>query len=282
MRRIAHISDLHFGRVDPVVAAALLADLDESRPDLVIVSGDLTMGARRSEFRAAADFLARIAAPWIAVPGNHDISPYRLVQRFTDPFRRWRRYIHPITEPDWHDEEIAVVGLNSARAMALELDWSQGRLGKEQIRRVEERFAALASGAFRIVVAHHPFLPPEFAPDTRVVGRADEALSCFQSLGVGLTLAGHLHRGYARILAPVIDAAGELTDLAPRPPERAASRDLLVVQAGSAISTRLRDEPNAYNRIRIEDGIAAVEARLWTGDGWASAEEAGAAAVAVP
>lgn len=277
MRRIAHISDLHFGRIDVTVAEALLADLDESRPDLVIVSGDLTMGARRSEFRAAAAFLARIAAPWIAVPGNHDISPYRLVQRFTDPFRRWRRYIHPVTEPDWHDEELAVVGLNSTRAMVLGLDWSQGRLGKEQIRRVEERFARGRPDAFRIVVAHHPFLPPEYAPETRLVGRADEALARFQALGVGLTLAGHLHRGYARVLEPVIAPDGGLADLAPRPPERTASRDLLVVQAGSAISTRLRDEPNAYNRIRIEDGIAAVEARLWTGDGWASAEEAGAA-----
>ena len=141
MRRLAHISDLHFGRTDPRVVEGLVAELNAERPDLIIVSGDLTQSARSGEFREARRFLDRLASPWLAVPGNHDISPYHLVQRFFDPFARFRRFIQPSTEPLWRDEEIAVVGINSARAMLLELNWAHGSLSRSQMERAEERFA---------------------------------------------------------------------------------------------------------------------------------------------
>jgi len=274
MRRLAHISDLHFGRTDPVVVEALIAELNADRPDLVIVSGDLTQEARTGEFRAAQTFLSRLASPWIAVPGNHDISPYHLVQRFFDPFARFRRYIQQATEPVWQDEEIAVVGINSARSMLLELNWAHGSLSRGQMERAEARFEAMPASLFRIVVAHHPFLPPEEEPTVRTVGRSAEALDRFERAGVKLTLSGHLHRGYARFLEPVL-SGGRIADVKAREPERAATRSLLVVQAASATSTRLRGEPNAYNHIRIEDGLAAIEPRIWTGSCFANAEGAG-------
>jgi 3',5'-cyclic AMP phosphodiesterase CpdA len=274
MRRLAHISDLHFGRTDPVVVEALIAELNADRPDLVIVSGDLTQEARTGEFRAAQAFLSRLVSPWIAVPGNHDISPYHLVQRFFDPFARFRRYIQQATEPVWQDEEIAVVGINSARSMLLELNWAHGSLSRGQMERAEARFEAMPASLFRIVVAHHPFLPPEEEPTVRTVGRSAEALDRFERAGVKLTLSGHLHRGYARFLEPVL-SGGRIADVKAREPERAATRSLLVVQAASATSTRLRGEPNAYNHIRIEDGLAAIEPRIWTGSCFANAEGAG-------
>lgn len=274
MRRLAHISDLHFGRTDPVVVEALIAELNAERPDLVIVSGDLTQEARTGEFRAAQIFLNRLSSPWIAVPGNHDISPYHLVQRFFDPFARFRRYIQQQTEPVWQDEEIAVVGINSARSMLLELNWAHGSLSRGQMERAEARFEAMPASLFRIVVAHHPFLPPEEEPTVRTVGRSAEALDRFERAGVKLTLSGHLHRGYARFLEPVL-SGGHIADVKAREPERAATRSLLVVQAASATSTRLRGEPNAYNHIRIEDGLAAIEPRIWTGSCFANAEGAG-------
>jgi 3',5'-cyclic AMP phosphodiesterase CpdA len=276
VRRLAHISDLHFGRTDERVVEGLVAELNSDRPDLVIVSGDLTQGARGSEFRAARRFLDRLASPWVAVPGNHDISPYHLVQRFLDPFARFRRYIAQATEPVWHDEEIAIVGINSVRSMLLELNWAHGSLSRPQMDRAEERLASLPSSLFRIVVAHHPFLPPAEEPTVRTVGRAAEALDRFERAGVKLTLSGHLHRGYARFLEPVL-AGGHIADVKARSPERAATRSLLVVQAASATSTRLRGEPNAYNHIRIEHGLAAIEPRIWTGSCFANAEGAGAA-----
>ncbi|WP_430911019.1 metallophosphoesterase family protein [Methylobacterium sp. sgz302541] len=270
MRRIAHISDLHFGRTDPAVVEGLVRDLDADRPDLIVASGDFTMAARRVEYEAARAFMARLPKPWIAVPGNHDISPFHLMQRFLRPFSRYRRYIANDTEPTFQDGEIGVVCLNTVRSWAPEQDWSQGKIRRRQIALAEARLRAMPEHLFKIVVGHHPFMPPPWDEEARLVGRADRALATFRRCGVGLTLAGHLHRHYARFA--VADGEG---------PERVevdaarmeGSRDrLLAVQAGSATSTRLRgNEPNAYNRIRIEDGRATVTVRLWTGSGWADA-----------
>lgn len=280
MRRIAHISDLHFSWVDRAVVDGLAAELNGDGPDLVVASGDFTQGARRAEFAEARAFLSRIAPPVLSVPGNHDITPYHLLQRFFDPYRRYRRYIHPEIEPVWRDEEIAVIGVNTARRMAFELNWSYGRINARQLRRVRDLLSSLPQNLFRIVVGHHPFLPPDEAPDTRVVGGAEEALACFDKHGVGLVLAGHLHRGYARSLRPVIEG-GAVTGAVEKAPQESTARRMTVVQAGSATSTRLRNaEPNAYNRITVENGEARIEARLWTGERFESAARPGVEAEA--
>jgi 3',5'-cyclic AMP phosphodiesterase CpdA len=271
VRRIAHISDLHFGRVDAAVVEALAAELNADRPDLVIASGDFTMRAREHEFAAARAFLDRLRSPWVAVPGNHDIPHYLLLERFFDPFRQYRKFIAPETEPVWHDAEIGVVGMNTARRMAFELNWSHGRISHDQIERTRRRIEALPAGVFRIVVGHHPFLPPPDEPWARLVGRAEEALACFDELDVKLALAGHLHRGYASFRKPII-AGDKLVATQTRHEQPIETGRLLIVQAGSATSTRLRGDPNAYNRIRIEGGSATVEPRLWSGTGWVTPE----------
>lgn len=256
MTRIAHLADLHFGSEDPRIVAALTEVLNRDPPDLVVIAGDLTLGARSGEFRAARAFIEDLAAPVLAVPGNHDITPYALLERFLDPYGRWRRHIAEETEPVFLGGGFGVVGLNTARRAGFHLDWSRGKVGQRRLARCEAKLAAMPEGLIRIVVAHHPFLPPRAAPRARVVDGAAAALAAFRRQGVRLVLSGHLHVG----------------DVSPMPIAGAAPEGLAVVLASTATSRRLRGEPNAFNEIRIDAaGRVAVRARAWTGAGWASA-----------
>jgi 3',5'-cyclic AMP phosphodiesterase CpdA len=248
--RIAHITDLHFGAEDPTVVAALLEELNADPPDLVAISGDLTQGAHISEFRAARAFLDRLQAPSLAVPGNHDISPYNLPERFLDPYARWRRIISPETSPTWRNESVAVVGLNSARRLGLHWDWSRGRVTHMRLAQLLARLDALPAELVKVVVMHHPLLPPEIAPRTPVAGGAAAALRALEARKVRLVLAGHLHRGSSRLASPT-----------GAPP--------LIVQGATATSVRLRGEPNAYNQITLQlDGNLDLQVRIWNGQMW--------------
>lgn len=254
MRRLAHISDLHFGRIDPDVVEGLLSDLVNTGPDLVIISGDVVQRARRSHFMAARAFLERLPFPYLVVPGNHDIPVFDLYKRFTDPYRLYRQYISHDLSPFHIDSDVAVLGLNTARTVVF--DFSQGRINRAQIARVRDVFETVPNGVFKVVFTHHPFLPPADAPETRLVGRHKLALKALESYGVDLLLAGHLHRAYSG------DIANFHAEIA---------RSILVAQASTATSTRLRNESNAYNVITIANPYVTFEVRAWDGGAFTDA-----------
>ena len=254
MKRIAHISDLHFGRINEIVVKALLVDLERLAPDFIVVSGDLTQRGRRHEFSAARTFLDRLPARYLVIPGNHDIPGFNnLMARVTGPLDRYRQYISNELDPLYIDDDMVVLGLNTARSFGPHWSWEHGRLSERQIARIRSVFRDVPAAKFKIVVTHHPFLPPPDAPSTRMVGRAKQALVALESCQIDLLLAGHLHRSFT----------GDITSH-----YLAVKRSILVVQASTATSTRLRDDPNAYNVICLGSDAVTIYARVWDGTGF--------------
>ena len=254
MRTLAHLSDLHFGRVDARLLAPLARRVRQSRPHVVVVSGDLTQRAKSAEFRDARRFLDTLPQPLVVVPGNHDVPLYNLWQRFLQPLAKYRRYISDEIEPAYIDNEIAVVGVNTARSAA----FKGGRINATQLARIRSRFATLDERTTKVIVTHHPFdLPPGHAPRA-TVGRARLAMEAFAECGADLLLAGHLHTTHV----------GDTTAR-----YRIEGFAALMVQAGTATSLRARGEANAFNVLRIEPEIVRIERFGWDGGDFAPASE---------
>src|SRR2546426_7446331 len=119
MRTIVHLSDIHFGSVNEAIIAPLIRTINDLRPDVVAVSGDLTQRARAHQFKEARAFLDRLPKPQIVVPGNHDVPLHNVAARFFQPLRKYRRYITDDLRPFYYDDEIAVMGVNTARSLTI-------------------------------------------------------------------------------------------------------------------------------------------------------------------
>ncbi|MBW4981362.1 metallophosphoesterase [Mameliella sp. CS4] len=238
MKRILHLSDLHYGRAREDLEEPLLEVIDRLRPDLVVISGDFTQRARRGQFARARAFLDRLDPPWLAVPGNHDTPLDNLWLRMVAPWRRYRRAVHHDLEPRYADDGMVVVGVNTVNRFA----WQRGRLSERRITRACEGFNA-AGDRTRVAVLHHP-LQHGAGVRKRLMQGAEAGLRGFADCGAQIVLSGHLHN---TVIAPM-----------------RAFPELLFVQAGTCLSSRVRGEPNTFNLLDL-DGPDVRIAR-WAAD----------------
>jgi 3',5'-cyclic AMP phosphodiesterase CpdA len=247
MRTLIHLSDLHFGRIRDDLVQPLTAAIRRLSPDLIAVSGDLTQRARERQFQEARKFLDSLPFPKIIVPGNHDVPLYDFIGRFVHGLVKYRRYITEDLEPFYSDSEIAVLGINTARS----LTFKGGRINERQVARIQERLCTVGNRVTKIIVSHHPFGLPEQYPPSALVGRARMALTRLSDCGVDLFLAGHFHIGFAGHTEVRLNVGGHCS---------------LIVQAGTAISSRARGEPNSFNVIRIARPEISIERFNWLAD----------------
>src|SRR5687768_17487148 len=219
MRRIAHISDLHFGAADGAVADRLAECVNSLEPHLVIVSGDLTQRARTIQFKEAKRFLNRLPQPQLVVPGNHDVPLYNVYDRFVNPLEKYEKIITGELEPFISDDEIAVAGINTARSLTIK----GGRIKREQVDRLRAKMSAFPDRMLKIVVTHHPFDVPEGEDENDIVGQARESLPLIAESGADVFLSGHLHISHIGHSARRYDLTNGYS--------------ALIVQAGTATST---------------------------------------------
>lgn len=245
MRLIAHLSDLHFGKIDAQILEPLRRRLHALKPHLVVVSGDLTQRAKPDQFRAAREYLDTLPKPQVVVPGNHDVPLYNVFQRFLMPLRKYKKFISADLEPSYIDDEIAVIGVNTARSLV----FKGGRINQEQVGRVRGKICDLPDSITKIVVTHHPFdMPDHWEDQHQVVGRAAMAMKALAECGADVYVSGHMHKSHS----------GE-----PSTPFDLGGFNALMVAAGTATSTRGRGEQNAFNTLRISGDNIVVEHYEW-------------------
>jgi len=244
MRTVVHLSDLHFGRVNPVVADVLGDTVRDLRPDVLVVSGDFTQRARSWQFRAARGFLDLLPQPQLIVPGNHDVPLHNVLARFFGPLRGYRRHLTDDLQPSYVDEEIALIGTDTTRSFTI----GGGGIRRRELRRIRNLLKDLAPSLVRILVAHHPFDEPHAGAAFGRARPGPEAVEQLADEGIDVFLTGHLHVTFAGPSAKRDNVGG---------------RSAIVVEAGTATSTRVRGEPNAFNLLLVDQGLIAVEHRVW-------------------
>jgi 3',5'-cyclic AMP phosphodiesterase CpdA len=251
---LAHLSDIHFGRIVQVgIVDALVDEVNAAGADLVVVSGDLTQRARTHQFRAAKAMLDAFTAPTLVVPGNHDVRAWwhNPIERVFESASRFQRYIGEDVTPSFAGPGLAVFGLNSAHGLTIK----GGKIRERHLDAMRAFFDAQPPGAFRVMVLHHHLRRLEALGAHDVARNARRALEAAGSCGVDLILCGHLHTSHVAHVEIV--------------PPGAADPDghrLVIASAGTATSSRGRGpdrEVNFYNWITVAPERFVVEERRY-------------------
>ncbi len=254
MTVLLQVSDPHFGTERPAAVAALLRLAAALQPDLVLLSGDITQRARRSQFDSARVFVDRLRAPAeLVIPGNHDIPLFNLAARLFAPYRNHRRAFGADLEPQFESADVRVIGVNTTR-------WwrhADGEVSATQVARV----AAALRGArqarpaqWRIVVVHQPVAVTGAQDRSNLLHGAEAAVRQWAAAGADIVAGGHIHLPF---VLPLHERWPGL------------AQPIWAVQAGTAVSHRVRDGiGNSVNVILAEAGGPTGAARRCLVERW--------------
>lgn len=243
--RLLHYSDPHFGAHVPQVADEAVEIAKKLEPDLTVVSGDFSMRGRRFEFALAEKWLAALPEPHVAFPGNHDVPGLNhIADRFFSPYRRFRNYISEVEEPSVKLGEIgSLATANSSTPFGLHIDWSRGFLSPMQLQAMENFFEDMPEDELRVFGIHHPVLGSG-EKARALVSPMPLVKPSLEKAKVDLILSGHFHQSRISLF-----------------PETPDSRKLVVSQAPSICSTRLKGEPNGFHLLTLSR--CEIEIELW-------------------
>ncbi|MGF1456292.1 MAG: metallophosphoesterase family protein [Alphaproteobacteria bacterium] len=247
--RLAHISDLHFGRTVPAVVDALVDQLNSQRLDIVVVGGDLTQGARHREFAEARDFLDALTPATLVVPGNHDLPGWAFWNRFLRGYKRYRTYIDADLDVGRRIGEAGFVGLNTSRRFVNHWDWSNGAVSRRQLDFLEEQWTDIPEDGLRVLTLHHPLVPPPGRPGQKLVSNASRVARKASGLGADLVLTGHLHTTQVQMVSVRHDV----------------DRNFPVVQTATSTSSRLRGHGNGFTVTEWRGSSMTVTTWEWAG-----------------
>jgi 3',5'-cyclic AMP phosphodiesterase CpdA len=244
--RLLHLSDPHFGTEVPPVVEAVVQLAQALAPDVLVLSGDVTQRARRAQFAAAQQFVERLPAPHrIVIAGNHDVPLYDVPTRALSPYRHFQRHFGDELEPALERDDLKLLAVRTTRR------WrhKHGEVDAAQIERVAGELRSARPEQLRIVVVHQPMHVPRPEDEHNLLRNAEAAARAWSRAGADLVLGGHIHLPF---LLPMSERYAGL------------SRELWAVNAGTAVSQRIRHEaPNSLNVIEYEQGAAGCRVQRW-------------------
>lgn len=230
MTRLLQVSDMHFGTEQPDVMKALAALSQEKKPDVLVVSGDITQRATADQFSRAKAFCDSLkVAHMVSLPGNHDIPLFNLFARVLRPYAAYQKAFGQMLEPELITPSLCLATVNTTR-------WwrhKNGEVSTAQIDRVCQQLSRATPQQLRMVVVHQPVhvLRPQDEHD-RLRGW-EPAVRAWAAAGADIVMGGHIHLPYVCELSSAVSGL---------------SRRLWCVQAGTAVSSRIRREaPNSVN-----------------------------------
>lgn len=243
--RVVHLTDLHFnaplrtsqllgkralGAANLVLRGrsrqfggasrdALVDDVLGQRPDLVVLTGDLTALATEAEFSAARDALTPLLAalPVAMVAGNHDrytrgSARARRMESHFGPWMeggRWdaqaRNWTVATDDPApglarFSVDRIDLWMLDTARPSAV----SRGRVAAGHVERLGRELAGSPEERLRILGLHYPLLGPDGRPyrhPTHGLVGVESLIDLLREHPVDLVLHGHVHHWWAGAMA---------------------------------------------------------------------------------
>lgn len=231
MIRLFHVSDVHFGREDRAAIDWFDRLTRDEAPDAVVMTGDLTMRARRGEFAAGLAWLRSLTPPVTVEVGNHDLPYFNPVARFFRPYSRIERVEREI-ERALELPGLVIVPLRTTARAQWRLNWSKGHVSRHALANTLDLIAAAPRGARIFVACHHPLIEPHTHMSAQTHGGA-EALEALAAAGADAVLTGHVHDPF---------------DIA----HRAAGRTIRLIGAGT-LSERTRVTAPSFNEVRVGD-----------------------------
>jgi 3',5'-cyclic AMP phosphodiesterase CpdA len=248
MTLLLQVSDPHFGTERPAVVEALVRLSHEQKPDVLVLSGDITQRAHRSQFQAARAFVDRLGIPHrLVIPGNHDIPLFNLAARVLAPYAGLQASFGDVLEPEFASDGVLVIGVNTTRRWRHE----DGEVSAAQVERVAARLSRAGPAQWRVVVTHQPVFVTQPRDHKNLLHGREAAVARWAQAGADVVMGGHIHLPY---VAPLQEAFGGL------------ARPMWAVQAGTAVSHRVRHgAENSVNLLRCshEAGRRSCSVERW-------------------
>ncbi|MBM3707200.1 MAG: metallophosphoesterase [Actinobacteria bacterium] len=218
---IVQISDIHVGESEfvPSLLTRCVDEINELKPDIALITGDLTGMGYRREYETVKNYISPIKCKNLIIqPGNHDSRNVGYMH-FEDIFgERYKSY---------KTDDLIIVAADSS-----EPDLDNGQIGREYYKWIKNEFKDSEPEILKVFMMHHHLIPiPNTGRERNIVNDAGDVLEVLVDSEVDLVLCGHKHVPYIWRV-----------------------EDLYILTAGTVSSLRLRGkiEPN-YNIIYIRE-----------------------------